>query len=185
MKDKSFFIKNIPNALTVFRIVLTPIICVLMFSDTKITRIFAVIIAFIASITDFFDGRIARKYNICSAFGRCMDPIADKTLVMALIVMLIYLKKAFVFPCIAILFREFVVSGIREFVAKEKQIVIKVSKLSKIKTATQMFSLLFLMIFATNNFLYITGNILLTIAAILSLITSIQYIKSIQDIILR
>ena len=184
MKSIAFF-KKLPNVLTSVRLILVPIICILMFLDTKTTRILSIIIAFVASITDFFDGKIARKYNACSAFGRCMDPIADKTLVMALIIMLVYLKKAYVFPCVAILFREFVVSGIREFVANEKQITIKVSKLSKIKTATQMFSLLFLMIFATNGFLFVAGNILLIIAAILSIVTSIQYIKSIQDIILK
>ena len=86
-------------------------------------------------------------------------------------------------PCIAILFREFVVAGIREFLAKEKRMLIKVSKLAKIKTATQMISLLFLMIFGTNDVLFIIGNSLLIIAAILSIVTSIQYIKSIQDII--
>ena len=112
-----------------------------------------------------------------------MDPIADKTLVMSLIVMLVYLEEAWVFPCIAILFRELVVSGIREFVAKEKQITIKVSKLAKVKTATQMFSLLFLMAFATNDVLFIIGNFLLSIAALLSVITSVQYIKSIQNVI--
>ena len=175
-------IAKIPNILTSMRIILTPIICILMYIDTETTRIIAIIFATIASITDYFDGKIARKYNVCTPFGRCMDPIADKTLVMALIVMLIYLQKAWIFPCIIILFREFVISGIREFIAKEKQTIIKVSKIAKIKTTTQMFSLIFLMIFNQNEILFIIGNILLTIASILSIITSIQYIKSIQDI---
>ena len=176
-------VKKIPNILTSIRIILVPIICVLMFIDVDWSRIFAVVLASIASVTDHLDGKIARKYDACSVFGRCMDPIADKTLVMALIVMLVYLEKAWVFPCIIILFREFVVSGIREFLAKEKRMTIKVSKLAKIKTITQMVSLLFLMIFGTNDILFIIGNILLTIAALLSIITSIQYIRSIKDII--
>lgn len=176
-------VRKIPNILTSIRIILVPIICVLMYIDTEWSRVLSIIFAGIASITDHFDGKIARKYDVCSAFGRCMDPIADKTLIMALIIMLIYLEKAWVFPCIAILFREFVVAGIREFLAKEKRMLIKVSKLAKIKTATQMISLLFLMIFGTNDVLFIIGNSLLIIAAILSIVTSIQYIKSIQDII--
>ena len=182
MKSKITILK-VPNFLTSARIVFVPIICVLMFIDNSATRVLAIIFASMASITDYLDGKIARRYNACTAFGRCMDPIADKTLVMSLIVMLVYLEKAWVFPCIAILFREFVVSGIREFVAKEKQMIIKVSKLAKIKTATQMFSLLFLMIFGTNDILFVIGNMLLTFAALLSIITSIQYIKSIQNII--
>ena len=176
-------VRKIPNILTSIRIILVPIICVLMYIDTEWSRVLSIIFAGIASITDHFDGKIARKYDVCSAFGRCMDPIADKTLIMALIIMLIYLEKAWVFPCIAILFREFVVAGIREFLAKEKRMLIKVSKLAKIKTATQMISLLFLMIIGTNDVLFIIGNSLLIIAAILSIVTSIQYIKSIQDII--
>ena len=97
--------------------------------------------------------------------------------------MLVYLDKAWVFPCIAILFRELVVSGIREFVAKEKQITIKVLYLAIVNTATQMFSLIFLIDFSTNDVLFIIGNFLLSIAALLSVITSVQYIKSIQNVI--
>ena len=171
-------IDKIPNILTASRVVLVPIICILMYVDNTQTRICSLVLAAIASITDFFDGRLARKYNACSPFGRCMDPIADKTLVMALIMMLVYLEKAWVFPCLAILFREFVISGVREYVAREKQAIIKVSKLAKWKTATQMFSLLFLMLVGTNETLLIIGNALLTFSAFLSLITSIQYLQT-------
>lgn len=173
-------IAKVPNFLTAMRLVLVPIICWLMYVDTHLTRILAIIFSAVACITDFFDGKIARKYNVVSAFGRCMDPIADKVLVMTLIIMLVYLEKAMVFPCVAILFREFVVAGIREFVAKENNVSIPVSKLAKLKTATQMISLMFLMIFGTNLVLYIIGNVFLSIAAILSIITSIQYIASIK-----
>ena len=176
-------IEKVPNFLTAMRLVFVPIICGLMYVDTHLTRILAIVFSAVACITDFFDGKIARKYNVVSAFGRCMDPIADKVLVMTLIVMLVYLEKAMVFPCIAILFREFVIAGIREFVAKENSVSIPVSKLAKMKTATQMVSLMFLMIFGTNAILYVIGNIFLTIAAVLSIITSIQYIASIKKYI--
>lgn len=178
-----FNIAKVPNFLTSLRMFLIPVICVLMYFDNLVTRIIAIILAGIACITDFFDGKIARKYNVCSHFGKCMDPIADKTLVMALIVMLVYLEKAWVSPCIAILFREFVVAGIREYVSKENHIIISVSKLAKIKTATQMFALLFLMIFATNFYLYIVGNILLSIAGLLSVITGCQYLYKVKHLI--
>ncbi|GEM_PF-1184424 len=177
------FIQKLPNILTTGRIVFVPIICVLMYVDTFETRLLSIICAFLACISDFFDGKLARKYKAVSPFGRCMDPIADKTLVMTLIIMLVYLEKAWVFPCVAILFREFVVSGLREFVSKESHITIHVSMLAKIKTTTQMVALLFLMILGTNQVLKIVGNCLLTIAAILSLITSYQYIRQVKKFI--
>ena len=177
------FIQKVPNILTTGRIIFVPIICVLMYFDNFYTRILSIVFAGLACVSDFFDGKLARKYKAVSPFGRCMDPIADKTLVMALIIMLIYLEKAWVFPCVAILFREFVVAGIREFIAKEQHITIHVSYLAKIKTATQMLALLFLMILGTNQTLKIIGNILLTVAAILSLITSYQYIKQVKKFI--
>lgn len=177
------FIQKVPNILTTGRIIFVPIICVLMYFDNFYTRILSIVFAGLACVSDFFDGKLARKYKAVSPFGRCMDPIADKTLVMALIIMLIYLEKAWVFPCVAILFREFVVAGIREFIAKEQHITIHVSFLAKIKTTTQMLALIFLMILGTNQTLKIAGNILLSISAVLSLITSYQYIKQVKKFI--
>ena len=177
------FVQKIPNILTAGRIIFVPIICILMYFDNFYTRILSITFSCLACISDFFDGKLARTYKAVSPFGRCMDPIADKTLVMALIVMLVYLDKAWVFPCVAILFREFVVSGLREFVSKENNITIHVSFLAKIKTATQMLALLFLMILGTNQTLKIVGNIFLSIAAVLSLITSYQYIKQVKKLI--
>lgn len=176
-------IKNVPNILTAIRILLVPVICILMYFNNFYLNILAIFFSFFACITDFFDGKIARKYNCCSAFGKCMDPIADKILVMTLIIMLVYQQKAWIFPSIIILSREFIVSGIREFVSKEKQIIIHVSQLAKIKTATQMFSLLFLMIFSFDYYLNIAGNILLIFASILSIITCFQYVKSVKNVI--
>ena len=176
-------IKQVPNILTSIRIILIPIICVLMYVDISSTRILAIILTALACITDKIDGEIARKYDCCSAFGKCMDPIADKTLVASLIIMLVYLDKAYIFPCIIILFREFVVSGIREFVSKERGLTINVSKLAKIKTFSQMFSLFFLMLVGDNYWLLLFGNILLIISAILSIITGYQYIYSVRKVI--
>lgn len=176
-------VRKIPNILTTMRILFIPIICGLMYVDTAVTRVIAIFFAILACVTDFFDGKIARKYEICSSYGKCMDPIADKTLIMSLMVMLVYLEKAWVFPCIVILFRDFAISGIREYVSLERSMTIDVSKLSKLKTATQMFALLFLMCVGSNVVLLIIGNILLVITAILSLITSWQYVKSVENVI--
>ncbi len=180
--------KNIPNILTAIRIILVPVICVLIYfhyqTHLKFANFLAILFVFIASITDFFDGRIARKYNIVSNFGRCMDPIADKLLVLSLMVMLIYTNKAWVFPSIIILFREIFISGIREFCAKENNIIIYVSKLAKYKTASQMFSLLFLLMFGNIKYMFYIGNICLTFASILSIITAYKYTISVKDILL-
>ena len=175
-------VSHIPNALTMLRVLLVPLICVFMLVDTFSSRIIAIVLLCIACISDFLDGKIARKYKVVSAFGRCLDPIADKVLVMSVIVMLVSVEKAWIIPSIAILFREFVISGIREFVAREKQMTIYVSKLAKWKTATQMVSLIFLVCTGTNYVAYLIGNIMLSIAALLSVITSIQYIWSVRKI---
>ena len=179
------FIKHIPNILTLARIFFVFIIGILMFIDNSFSRVFSVVLAVLACITDFFDGKIARKYNVVSDFGRCMDPIADKALVMTLMVMLVYLEKVWVFTAIIILFREFVVAGLREFIAKEKNITIPVSKLAKVKTASQMISLIFLMIVGSNMILSLIGNILLTFSALLSIITGMKYIYSVRRFLIN
>ena len=179
------FLARLPNILTAMRAILAIIICLLMFFDYHTMNIIAVILACVASLTDYFDGKIARKYNASSSFGRCMDPIADKIFVTGLIVMLIYLDKAWVFSGIIILFREFIISGIREFLAKEKHLTIPVSKLAKWKTFTQMGALLILMLCGHNNFIMIFGNIMLTLAAGLSVLSGWHYIKSVISVILH
>ena len=184
MKQTSM--NNVPNILTGIRIVVIPFICLFMYvgyiMQCSLLYNISIVLAFIACITDFFDGKLARKYNIVSPFGRCFDPIADKVLVMSLIIMLIYMKILWIFPAIIILFREFLISGVREFCSKEKQIVIPVSKLAKYKTATQMFSLFFLMLLGNNNCFCFIGNVIFTVSAMLSIITAYQYIISVKDI---
>ena len=176
-------IKKVPNTLTMLRICLVPVIFIFMYIDNGVSNCMAIFFAFIACISDFFDGKIARKYNCSSTFGRCMDPIADKILVMTLILMLVYFHRVWIVPSIVILLREFVVSGVREFVSKEKNIIIHVSKLAKIKTSMQMFSLLFVMVFYKNSYLCFVGNILFTFASILAIITCVQYILSVKKVI--
>ena len=179
------FIRVVPNILTITRICLAPIICILIYMNTNVTNIISIILTCIACATDRLDGSFARKYNICSSFGRCLDPIADKILVMSLIVMLVYLHKAWVFSGIVILFRELMISGVREFIATEKQLTIHVTKIAKIKTATQMLALLLILSANINSTTLLIGNILFSIAAILSLISGAQYIFSLRHLLLR
>ena len=128
---------NLPNILTVFRIFLIPLSTFLILYNTKTTLIYGLIVFCIASITDFLDGWIARKYKLISAFGKFLDPIADKLLILCTLFALTALTVIPAWLGIIILFRELLVDGLR-LVAVEKGEVIVASKLGKIKTIFQM-----------------------------------------------
>ena len=128
---------NLPNILTVFRIFLIPLSTFLILYNTKTTLIYGLIVFCIASITDFLDGWIARKYKLISAFGKFLDPIADKLLILCTLFALTALTVIPAWLGIIILFRDLLVDGLR-LVAVEKGEVIVASKLGKIKTIFQM-----------------------------------------------
>lgn len=172
--------KNIPNIITIFRVAIIPVIIVTFYLEHKIFahRLSASLFV-LAGISDFFDGYLARKYNIQSSFGRMLDPIADKILVGCVLMMLIHFDKANIIPCLLILTREFVVSGLREFLA-EIHVSMPVSQLAKIKTAVQMLALFILLLGTQGSgikYLDQIGQILLWIAAILTLVTAYSYIE--------
>ena len=136
---------NLPNKLTIFRIVLVPIFILVAYigipgSILGISNTFLVLdlIFIIASLTDKLDGSIARKYNLVTDFGKFLDPIADKILVLAALVMLVEMNKIPAWIPIIVLFREFIVSGYRLVAAQEGGQVIAASVWGKIKTVTQM-----------------------------------------------
>ena len=113
-----FKLKNIPNFLTSMRILLIPIIIILMEIDEELYRWLSLILYFIACISDFFDGYLARKFEIESNFGRFLDPIADKILIVSVIFVLIAQTKInglFVYAALIIVLREILVSGLRNF----------------------------------------------------------------------
>ena len=173
------FKKSIPNYLTIFRIILIPILIISFYFDGPVGHWTAAIIFIFASITDYFDGFFARKYNAHSSFGKMFDPIADKLLVAATLMMLVHLDRAPVIPAILILCREIVVSGLREYLAQFK-ISVPVSKLAKIKTAIQMIAIITLLLGEKVIGLPgmdILGTISLWIAAALTLVTGYAYLK--------
>ncbi|MCD6579651.1 CDP-diacylglycerol--glycerol-3-phosphate 3-phosphatidyltransferase [bacterium] len=144
--------KNVPNILTVLRIVLA-IVFVILFILHFYTC--ALIVFIVSSLTDFFDGQIARKYNVVSDFGKFADPLADKILVFSALLLLVEIEFIPAWIVIFILFREFTINGLRMvFAAKGKVVPAMFS--GKLKTTIQMFVIIFL--------LYITiivkGNIL-------------------------
>lgn len=175
----SFKKENIPNILTVLRIVLIPVICGLMALPGLSWAVLAVVLFILASVTDWFDGYLSRKWNVVSEVGRFLDPIADKLLVTAVLIMCVGTGRVdglWIAAVIVILMREIFVSGLREFLGP-KNVVIPVTKLAKWKTTVQMVALTVLILVPAYP-LYLFGNCLLLIAAILTVITGWGYCKA-------
>ena len=172
---------NIPNILTVLRIIFIPVIIICMEINNPYYSWLALGFYVIACLSDFLDGYLARKLEIESNFGRFLDPIADKILVVAMLIILLDNDKIsgfFVYPTLIIIIREILVSGLRDFFWDSSESLI-VTKLSKWKTLIQMSSLGFLIVsdnFATEFILY-TGNFGLTLASIFTIYTGYIYFK--------
>ena len=137
-------ITNTPNLLTVGRVAAVPALAAAFYLPGDISKWTTCLIFSIAAITDFLDGYLARSWSMQSSFGRMLDPIADKLLVAAAILMLVHFDRAPILPSLVILCREIIVSGLREFLA-ELQVSMPVSRLAKWKTAVQMVALGFLL----------------------------------------
>ncbi len=176
---------NLPNILTVSRIVAIPVVLLFIWIGGEFGNWFAFGAYTYACITDFFDGYLARAWHQQSAFGRFLDPIADKLLVAGVLLMLVGVETisgAMMFPAAVILCREILVSGLREFLA-EAQVGLPVSLLAKWKTTLQMLALGFLIVgtagpdfgFATTMQIGVAG---LWIAAIITLVTGYDYLRS-------
>jgi CDP-diacylglycerol--glycerol-3-phosphate 3-phosphatidyltransferase len=140
------------------------------------------ILFILASITDFLDGFIARKYNLVTTFGKFIDPLADKLLVMTALLLLTVEGIIPVWIVITILSREFIVTGIR-LVAAPTGKVIAASKLGKYKTATTMVALALLLMFEFNSLFETFGMILLYIGLALTIISGIEYFYKNRHII--
>lgn len=187
---------NLPNKLTtgrMFAIIVIIIIALIkplqniyVFESVTLDSFLLLIIFALASFTDFLDGYIARKRNIVTNFGKFMDPLADKLLVMTTLIILLERGKfsafdvSFGFAIIIILAREFAVTGLRTLAADNNQ-VIAASKLGKLKTVSQMVMIIFLLIdcypftFIGQNAKNITTLVLIIIATGLTLISGIDY----------
>ena len=180
-KDRMRIDKNIPNYLTILRIVAIPLIVMsFYFEDSKFAHRFGGIIFAAASLTDFFDGYLARRYDIVSNLGKMLDPIADKVLVGCVLVLLVKAGRADEIPCLLILAREFVVAGLREFLA-QVSVSVPVTRLAKIKTAIQMISMTMLIIGSVGSgikWLDLVGHVFLWISAFLTLVTGYSYLQA-------
>ncbi len=173
--------KNIPNILTSLRIILIPILVSAFYIDSKIAHYTAVTIFIFASITDYFDGFLARAWRVQSNFGKALDPIADKLLVAATLMMMVDRSIAPVLPALVILCREILVSGMREYLAELKvKVSVPVSHLAKIKTAAQMIAIIILLLGEETTGIPHTnliGKISIWIAALLTVVTGYGYLR--------
>ena len=167
---------NLPNKLTIIRVCLIPFfVAALLFDhgNNYTMRIVANVLFIVASLTDLFDGKIARKYNLVTNFGKFMDPLADKLLVCSAVICLIELGQLPAWVVIIIISREFIISGFR-LVAADNGVVIAASYWGKFKTTFQMAAVI-LMIFNIPDLTLVT-NIVVVIAVALTIISLVDYV---------
>ena len=167
---------NLPNKLTIIRVCLIPFfVAALLFDhgNNYTMRIVANVLFIVASLTDLFDGKIARKYNLVTNFGKFMDPLADKLLVCSALICLIELGQLPAWVVIIIISREFIISGFR-LVAADNGVVIAASYWGIFKTTFQMAAVI-LMIFNIPALTLVT-NIVVVIAVALTIISLVDYV---------
>lgn len=167
---------NLPNKLTIIRVCLIPFFAAALLIDhgnNYTMRIVANVLFIAASLTDLFDGKIARKYNLVTNFGKFMDPLADKLLVCSALICLIELGQLPAWVVIIIISREFIISGFR-LVAADNGVVIAASYWGKFKTTFQMTAVI-LLIFNIPALTLVT-NMVVVIAVALTIISLVGYV---------
>ena len=183
---------NLPNKLTTFRVILIPFFVFFMLAPnmTGINHYIAAAIFIVASLTDLLDGKIARKYNLVTNFGKFMDPLADKLLVCSAMICLIQTGQLAAWIVVIIIAREFIISGFRLIasdngvvIAAEHQIVIAASMWGKFKTTFQMLMVIVLILNVQMPFFQILGKILTYAALILTVVSLIDYIVKNKDVL--
>ena len=180
-------LNSLPNLLTVSRILAIPLIVGMFWVEGDIGRWITLGLFILASVTDYLDGMLARSMGKISNFGRFLDPVADKLLVASLLLMLVWsgnVSGLLILPALVILCREIMVSGLREFLAGIK-VGVPVSNLAKWKTGFQMTSLGFLIVGDAGPAFFdpaatttVIGEILLWIAAALTIVTGYDYMRA-------
>ena len=194
---------NLPNKLTVFRIILVPVMVIIALINIPgevlgipTNMILLDLLFIIASVTDKLDGTIARKTNQITTFGKFLDPIADKILVVASMIMLVEFSKLPAWIPIIVVFREFVVSGYRLIAVEKNGNVIAANIWGKLKTATQMVAII--LMFLDNNaygaflqsnltgfslILNICATTLMTISVIATIFSGFEYLKGGKELL--
>lgn len=184
---------NLPNKLTILRILLVPVILILLLPiypgkmllplPVEVSRIVAAVIFVLAALTDMLDGIIARKTNCVTTLGKFLDPIADKLLVLSSLIALVQLREISAWAVVIIIAREFIVTGIRILAANDG-VVIAASFPAKAKTFSQMVAVLFILLgnFPFSLFTDIPiGQILLWVAVVLTIYSGYDYLRANKD----
>ena len=193
---------NLPNKLTIFRIILVPIMVIIPFLgipgdvfNIPIQNLIIIAIFGIASYTDHLDGAIARKHNLVTTFGKFADPLADKILVLSAMLMLVEMQKLPAWIPIIVLTREFVVSGYRLIAVEKGGKVIAASIWGKIKTATQMVAIILAFIDLSyfgafiwegltgyNLVINILASSLMFISTVAAIFSGVDYLKGSKEL---
>lgn len=165
--------EQIPNLLTIGRIFFIPVfILLLTLWDSQLAHALAAVIFALASITDYLDGYLARKWNVVSNFGKFADPMADKLLVMSAFILLVELQLAPAWVVAVIVCRELAVTGLRLLLVETGGTVLAAALPGKIKTFSQMFAIIFLLLHLT-----MIGQVFLYIALFFTIYSGYDYFK--------
>lgn len=187
---------NAPNILTVLRIALIPVFIVVLYwpsiqpdgitDASRWVNLIAAIIFALAAFTDWLDGYLARQFNQTSSFGAFLDPVADKLMVSAALIVLVDLGRVGAVIALIIIGREIVISALREWMASiGKSKSVAVAMIGKLKTAAQMLAIVLLLYYENIGVLNTrkVGEVLIILAAVLTLISMVYYIRSAWPVI--
>jgi len=189
-------ILNLPNILTMTRIAAIPLLAVLLMSPSRLAGFWATAIFSLASITDWLDGYLARRMGIVTIFGKFLDPIADKLIVMAALIMILPFGRVPAWMVLVILGREIIITGLRG-IASSEGIVIQASDLGKFKTIFQLVAIIGLLLHYDYNWLFgmeyqlvqvnmhNVGMFFLWIATLLTVWSGVDYLARFIRIIAR
>ena len=174
---------NLPNKLTILRVILIPffVVFMLFYITGAADKWIALVIFCVASLTDMLDGKIARKYNLVTNFGKFMDPLADKLLVCTALICLTSMNRLNVIVVLVIIAREFIISGFR-LVASDNGIVIAASYWGKFKTVSQM-ALIIVLIMDLGGVWNVVGTVLTWVALLLTIVSLIDYIAKNKQVL--
>ena len=174
---------NLPNKLTIFRVILIPFFLVfLLVPGIPAGNWIALGIFIAASLTDLLDGKIARKYNLVTNFGKFMDPLADKLLVCSALICLTGLGRIPSYMVVIIIAREFTISGFR-LIAADNGVVIAASYWGKFKTTFQMLMVIFMIANIQLKNMYVLTQILMWVALVLTVVSLVDYLMKNKNVI--
>ena len=176
---------NLPNKLTILRVIMIPFFVAALLYDggaNQNMRYVAAALFIIASLTDMLDGKIARKYNLVTNFGKFMDPLADKLLVCSAMICLVEKKQLAAWIVIIIIAREFIISGFR-LIAADNNIVIAASMWGKFKTTFQMAMIILLILNWQMMWFQVLTTIVVYVALVLTIVSLIDYLAKNKDVL--